>query len=685
MALVLADRVQDTTTTTGTGTVTLSGTAPSGYQTFGTAIGDANTTYYTIAGGAEWEVGVGTYTTAGTTLSRDTVLASSAGGTTKVTFSAGTKNVFVTYPAEKSVNLDGSGVLNVPNALKFTGVPLSAASWTTNGLAVTGGTYTLTDTSTAASGTVASQVGMALPTNTFASTNASVTITDAAALYVPAINNGANTTITNKWSAWFPGALRVDAGVTLGNTGVVNIGINNTSNPINIGTGTSNQPIYIGNALTSQVQIGSSLKFFSSISKSAWGTGGGLLNTNQNIILTDTTTAASTTIATAASYAFNKTSVAATNTGVVITDLYNVYIQHPGTSTNVTATNLWSLFVQGSASIGSAISGAIVNIGGANGGSPVTNINSGGGATASTLNLGSQGVINIGVNNTSSGTYINTGTNNQLLSLGSGLQNISVNSKLSLFSASNSRSYASWGLGGVMIASSTASVTLTDTTTAASATIAAQSAYAFGPTIQAASSTGVTITDLSNLYVGNAAAGANVTATNAWAIYAAGAIKIVSGGLVVAAGGVNVTGASTFTGGTLNLNVNASTNTVNIGTGTTTGAVTIGNSANKVILGGGMVTAAVRVVTAAGAITVTANDYAIVVNKTVGAATTVNLFASPATGTTIIIKDGKGDAGTNAITVTPAAGTIDGSATYVIGNKYGSITLVYNSTEWNVI
>ena len=116
MALVLADRVQDTTTTTGTGTVTLSGTAPSGYQTFGTAIGDANTTYYTIAGGAEWEVGVGTYTTAGTTLSRDTVLASSAGGTTKVTFSAGTKNVFVTDPAEKSVNLDGSGVLNVPTA-----------------------------------------------------------------------------------------------------------------------------------------------------------------------------------------------------------------------------------------------------------------------------------------------------------------------------------------------------------------------------------------------------------------------------------------------------------------------------------------------------------------------------------------------------------------------------------------
>lgn len=99
MALVLADRVKDTTTTTGQGTVTLSGTAPTGFQNF-SAIGDGNTTYYTIAGGSEWEVGIGTYTSSGTTLSRDTVLSSSAGGTTKVTFSAGTKDVFVTYPAE---------------------------------------------------------------------------------------------------------------------------------------------------------------------------------------------------------------------------------------------------------------------------------------------------------------------------------------------------------------------------------------------------------------------------------------------------------------------------------------------------------------------------------------------------------------------------------------------------------
>ena len=106
MPLVLADRVRETTTTAGTGTITLAG-AVTGFQTF-SAIGNANTTYYTIAGQGttQWEVGIGTYTAAGTTLSRDTVLASSAGGTTKVTFSAGTKDVFVTYPASKSTYED---------------------------------------------------------------------------------------------------------------------------------------------------------------------------------------------------------------------------------------------------------------------------------------------------------------------------------------------------------------------------------------------------------------------------------------------------------------------------------------------------------------------------------------------------------------------------------------------------
>jgi hypothetical protein len=98
MPFVVRDRVKETTITAGTGTVTLLGAA-TGFQSF-SAIGNANSTYYCIAGqtGSEWEVGIGTYTSSGTTLSRDTVLASSNSGSL-VNFSAGTKDVFVTYPA----------------------------------------------------------------------------------------------------------------------------------------------------------------------------------------------------------------------------------------------------------------------------------------------------------------------------------------------------------------------------------------------------------------------------------------------------------------------------------------------------------------------------------------------------------------------------------------------------------
>ena len=110
MALVLADRVQETTTTTGTGTVTLAG-AVSGYQTFA-AVGDGNSTYYTIAGGAEWEVGIGTYTSSGTTLSRTTVISSSNSGSL-VSFSAGTKNVSGTYPAARAVPFNRAIVMSL--------------------------------------------------------------------------------------------------------------------------------------------------------------------------------------------------------------------------------------------------------------------------------------------------------------------------------------------------------------------------------------------------------------------------------------------------------------------------------------------------------------------------------------------------------------------------------------------
>jgi hypothetical protein len=116
MALVLADRVNETSQTTGTGSLTLDG-AVSNYQSFA-VIGNGNTTYYTIAHQTanEWEVGIGTYTSSGTLLSRDTVLASSNSGS-PVNLSVGTKSVFVVYPAGKSVNQDAAGNVTIAGNL----------------------------------------------------------------------------------------------------------------------------------------------------------------------------------------------------------------------------------------------------------------------------------------------------------------------------------------------------------------------------------------------------------------------------------------------------------------------------------------------------------------------------------------------------------------------------------------
>jgi len=97
MAYVVKDRVKVTSTTTGTGTFTL-GSAVAGFQDF-SAIGNANQTYYCITNGTDWEVGIGTYTSSGTTLSRDTVLESS-NSNNKVDWAAGSKDVFCTYPAD---------------------------------------------------------------------------------------------------------------------------------------------------------------------------------------------------------------------------------------------------------------------------------------------------------------------------------------------------------------------------------------------------------------------------------------------------------------------------------------------------------------------------------------------------------------------------------------------------------
>ena len=127
MALVLKDRVQETTAVVGTGTMTLTG-AVLGFQSFA-SIGNGNTTYYAVfdTTAGDWEVGIGTYTSSGTTLSRTTVLSSSNGGSL-VSFAAGTKQVICTYPSERAVWQDSTGtntVQSVFNSLTATTATLT--------------------------------------------------------------------------------------------------------------------------------------------------------------------------------------------------------------------------------------------------------------------------------------------------------------------------------------------------------------------------------------------------------------------------------------------------------------------------------------------------------------------------------------------------------------------------------
>ncbi len=148
----LADRVKESTTTTGTGTLTLDGAA-TGFQSFTTAFGNGVSVYYVIAGGSEWEVGIGT--TGAGTLSRDTVLQSS-NADAKVVFSAGTKDVFCSYVADRAVT--------TVDAVTLTNKTISGASNTLSNIgnaALTNSSVTVNGTAIAlgASGTVAAAAG----------------------------------------------------------------------------------------------------------------------------------------------------------------------------------------------------------------------------------------------------------------------------------------------------------------------------------------------------------------------------------------------------------------------------------------------------------------------------------------------------------------------------------------------
>ena len=130
MAFVTADRVSDTTTTTGTGNITVSGVAPIGYKALSTVLSVSDTFYYCIQNEttAEWETGVGTYVSLNV-FARTTVLASSNSGSL-VSFSAGTKTVFITLAATKTLQIAPTGALNVTLS---TSLPATAGVLWNNG------------------------------------------------------------------------------------------------------------------------------------------------------------------------------------------------------------------------------------------------------------------------------------------------------------------------------------------------------------------------------------------------------------------------------------------------------------------------------------------------------------------------------------------------------------------------
>jgi hypothetical protein len=192
MALVLQDRVKETTTTVGTGTFTLGGTS-TGFVPF-SVIGDGNETYYTAVDNATgaWEVGIGTYNTG--TLTRDTVLASSNGGS-KVPFVAGSKDVFVAYPAEKAVTLDTAQTLsNKTLSAANLGTPTAGVLTNATGLPLTTG---VTGTLPIANG------GTAV---TSAPSNGQLLIGNGAGYTLATLTAGSGVTITNA-----PGSITINA------------------------------------------------------------------------------------------------------------------------------------------------------------------------------------------------------------------------------------------------------------------------------------------------------------------------------------------------------------------------------------------------------------------------------------------------------------------------------------------
>jgi len=256
MALVLKDRVRETTIVLGTADATLLG-AVTGYQAF-SVIGNGNTCYYTIADSAgNWEVGIGTYSTTGPTLARTTVVASSNAGA-KVTFPAGTKDVFVTYPAEYAAYVDGANIVpgtasTVPTTYGGTGqssytagdLPYYASGTSLSKLGIGTSGYVLKSTGSAPSWDAVSNVAV----TTFSGGTTGLTPASATAGAITlagtlALANGG----TGKTTA--PAALANLLGLTTTATGGATTTLTATSTTQQLFTGTTTQTVVMPDVTT---------------------------------------------------------------------------------------------------------------------------------------------------------------------------------------------------------------------------------------------------------------------------------------------------------------------------------------------------------------------------------------------------------------------------------------------------
>ena len=258
MAFITADRVKDTSTTTGTGNITVSGSAPFGYRTFSTVLSVSDTFYYAIQGQStsEWEVGLGTYVSSNQ-FSRTTVLASSASNSA-VSFSSGTKNVFITLPATKTFQLDPSQSL-VPGAILY-GTGNSTVGYTAAGTSgqvlVSNAANAPTWNTVSGTGTVTNVAvsgGSTGLTTSGGPITGAGTITMAGTLAVASGGTGLTSTPAN-------GALDIGngTGFTRANlTAGANITITNTAGGISIAASGAGTPNTVANG-TSSVAIASS-------------------------------------------------------------------------------------------------------------------------------------------------------------------------------------------------------------------------------------------------------------------------------------------------------------------------------------------------------------------------------------------------------------------------------------------